>query len=152
MAFTCSSNDPTSACPTPEPGSTEAGLLRDARSRAVFAVLYPCRLPGAERLMSIAVNGAAPRQRVELLFDGPFDMVVRQSQFPPPVAPDPSGASRIDIDLFPNVRAELLERYDGSRRAEYHLYWQRNGIFYEVQAEGPPLQRNLILALARSLE
>ncbi len=152
MAFTCSSNDATSACPTPGPGSDEDQFLTDARSRATFQVLFPCKLPGAERLIGSAVNGAPPRQRVELIFNGPFDMIVRQSQFPPAVNPDPTGASRVDIDLFPNVRATLIERYDGSRHTEYQLYWERNALFYEVQAEGPPLQRDAILTLARSLE
>jgi hypothetical protein len=109
-------------------------------------------VPGGQRLASASVIGPAGRQQAELTFEGPFDMAVRQSQFPPPVTPDPSGASRITVDLFPNVRATLIERNDGSSRALYHLFWEREGIYYEVQAVGPPLQRRAILLVATSLE
>jgi hypothetical protein len=34
----------------------------------------------------------------------------------------------------------------------YHLLWQRDDIYYELQAFGPPQQRRLILEIARSLE
>jgi hypothetical protein len=124
----------------------------DARSQAAFPVRYPCHLPGATSLESVAVTGTPGRQKVELIFSGPFELAVRQSQFPPPVNPDPSGASRTDVDLFPNVPALLIERNDGSSKALYHLYWQNQGIYYEVQAVGPPLQRRQVLQIATSLE
>jgi hypothetical protein len=94
----------------------------------------------------------AGRQQAELVFTGPFDLTIRQSQFAPAVSPDPSGASRTVIDLFPNVRATLIERYDGTSRALYHLFWERDGIHYEVQAVGPHQQRRLILLIATSLQ
>ena len=49
-------------------------------------------------------------------------------------------------------RGILIERNDGTRDALYHLFWQQNGIYYEVQAFGPPLQRRAILEFARSLQ
>ncbi len=140
------------ACPTPEPGSRAADSLSRVRGEAGFGLLYPCTLPGAERLETAALSGPPGRRRVELLFNGPFEMAIRQSQFPPPFAPDPAGASRITLDLFTNVRAILLETNDGSSKAEYHLFWEQNGLFYELQALGPPLQRRTVLEIARSLQ
>ena len=151
--FTCeSASDSVEACQLPATGSREAQLLADARRQINFNLLYPCRLPGATYLESIAVTGMPGRQQVELTFDGPFEMAVRQSQVPPPLNPDPTGASRTDIDLFADVRGVLIERNDGSARALYHLYWNRGGLFYEVQATGPPLQRRQILQVATSLQ
>jgi len=150
---TCSTEDPQAgACPTPEPGSAAAGALANVRSAAGFDVLYPCQLPGAERIETATISGPAGRHRVELFFDGPFEMAIRQSQFPPPFTPAPTGASRVTIDLFPNVRAILLEVNDGTSKAEYHLFWEQSGLFYEIQALGPPLQRRTILLIARSLQ
>ena len=127
-------------------------MLADARRQTGFTLLYPCQLPGATTLQSVAVTGNPGRQKAELIFSGPFELAVRQSQFPPAVNPDPTGVSRSDIDLFSNVRAILIERNDGSAKALYHLFWERNGLYYEVQAVGPPLQRRQILLVATSLE
>ena len=151
-AFTCSTSDSTDACELPREGSEEAQLLEAARRQAAFPLLYPCELPGATRLEAATVTGMPGRQQAEFVFAGPFEMSVRQSQFPPAVNPDPAGASRINVDLFPNVRAVLIERNDGSSKALYHLFWERNGIYYEVQAAGPPLQRRQILQVATSLQ
>jgi hypothetical protein len=149
---TCSSNDPDSPCPTPAAGTNGAGFLAEARAQASFPVLFPCQLPAGQTLTGTSVQGDPGRQQAELVFDGPFDLTLRQSQYPPPLAADPTGASRIVVDLFPNVRGTLVEINDGSRRAQYHLFWERNGLFYEVQAVGPPLQRRFILLIATSLE
>ena len=100
----------------------------------------------------MAVTGQPGRQQAELVFDGPFDLTLRQSQYPPAVAADPAGASHSEVALFPNVRATLVERNDGTRCALYHLFWEQDGLFYEVQASGPPLQRRTILNVARSLQ
>jgi hypothetical protein len=151
-AFTCSTSDNAGACQLPPEGSAQADLLADARSQAAFPVRFPCHLPGATSLESVAVTGTPGRQKVELIFNGPFELAVRQSQFPPAVNPDPTGATRSDVDLFPNVPAILIERNDGSSKALYHLYWESQGIFYEVQAVGPPLQRRQVLQIATSLE
>jgi len=117
-------------------------------------VLYPCYLPGGERLETGSVANVDPtgRQAVEFVFAGPFDMTIRQSQLPPPVNPDPAGASRTTIDLFPNVQAIFIQVNDGSGKAMYHLFWTRSGIFYELQAYGPALQQRTILQVATSLE
>ncbi len=149
---TCSSAEPIASCPPPEEGSAAAAELTRAEESARFKVVYPCILPAAERLENVTIVGEAGRQQVELIFDGPFDMTIRQSQFPPLVTADPAGASRIRIDLFPNVRASLVERNDGSSQALYHLFWEQGGVYYELQAFGPPLQRRTILEVARSLE
>jgi hypothetical protein len=79
-------------------------------------------------------------------------MTIRQSQVAPAVSPDPTGASRVSITLLTNVPATLIERNDGSAKALYHLYWERNDLFYELQAYGPPLQRDTVLKMARSLQ
>ena len=86
------------------------------------------------------------------MFNGPYEMTIRQSQIPPAQSADPAGASKVDVQLFPNTEATLIERNDGSRKAMYHLLWVRNGLYYELQAFGPPLQRQQILDAARSLE
>ena len=126
-------------------------MLR-VRDQAGFEVLYPCSVPGGTSLANGSVIGTDGRQQAELVFEGVFDLTVRQAQFPPVVAPDPAGAARRTIDLFPNVRATLIEINDGSGNASYHYFWDRNGIFYEVQAIGPPLQERAIRAVATSLQ
>jgi hypothetical protein len=151
-AFTCSSSDVTSDCPAPEPGSEAAMALTQARQQAGFTLLYPCYLPAGQTLDSTSVTGDPGRQMAEFVFVGPFDLRIRQAQYPPAVAPDPVGASQTFISLFPNVQATLIERNDGTRQAMYHLFWSRNGVYYELQAFGPPLQRRLILQIATSLE
>jgi hypothetical protein len=152
MTFTCQSADPDSSCPMPSPGSDQAMLLDRARTEASFNMLYPCKLPAATRLIAANVQGAKGRQQTELVFNGPYDMTIRQSQIPPAVSADPAGASKVDIQLFSNTEATLIERNDGSQKALYHLQWVRNGLYYELQAFGPPLQRRQILEAARSLE
>ena len=152
MALTCQSADPDSACPQPNAGSNEAMLLDRARSEASFNLLYPCKLPAASRLVAANVQGAKGRQQTELVFNGPYELTIRQAQVPPSVSADPAGASKVDIQLFPNTEATLIERNDGSQKALYHLFWIRNGLYYELQASGPPLQRRQILEAARSLE
>jgi hypothetical protein len=152
MAFTCQSADNGDACPMPSPGSDEAMLLDRARSEAAFNLLYPCRLPAASRLIAANVQGARGRQQTELVFNGPYDMTIRQSQVPPAQSADPIGASQTDVQLFSNTQATLIERNDGSQKALYHLLWVRNGLYYELQAYGPPLQRRQIIDAAQSLE
>ena len=140
-AFTCQGAGTPQACPTPLPGSVGDTARARAQAEASFPILYPCFMPAAQRLEAATVTGAPGRQQVELIFAGPFELTVRQAQFPPAVNPDPSGASRTNVDIFPNVPAILIERNDGSQRALYHLCWGQNGMYYEVQAVGPPLQR-----------
>jgi hypothetical protein len=153
LAFTCQSADSeTAGCPTPTAGSESAMLLDRARSEAGFNLLYPCKLPAATRLIAANVQGVKGKQQTELVFNGPYDLTVRQSQVPPAQSADPAGASKIDVQLFPNTEATLIERNDGSQKALYHLLWVRNGLYYELQAYGPPLQRRQILDAARSLE
>jgi hypothetical protein len=152
LALTCSTADPASGCPTPTAGSEQAMLLDRARNEANFNLLYPCKLPAAQRLVGASVTGARGKQQVDFVFNGPYDMTIRQSQIAPAVSPDPAGASRIDVQLFPNTEASLIERNDGSQKALYHLFWFRNGLYYELQAFGPPLQRRQILQVATSLE
>jgi hypothetical protein len=127
-------------------------MISELRGQARFALLYPCYLPNAQTLTSTSLVGATGRQQAELVFAGPFDLTVRQAQFPPAVSPDPTGASRRTINLFPNVQATVIERNDGTNKALYHLFWSSNGVYYEVQALGPPLQTQTILKIARSLE
>jgi len=152
MAFTCQSADSDGSCSQPAAGSNEAMLLDRARGEAAFNLLYPCRLPAASRLIAANVQGARGRQQTELVFNGPYDMTIRQSQVPPAQSADPTGASKTDVQLFTNTAATLIERNDGSQKALYHLLWVRNGLYYELQAFGPPLQRRQILDAARSLE
>lgn len=97
------------------------------------------------------MTGQPGRQRSELRFEGPFDLALRQAQTPPAQAADPTGATRIVIELLPQVRATLIEVNDGSGQALYHLFWEQDGLFFELQASGPPLQRRTILEVARSL-
>jgi hypothetical protein len=152
FAATCSNDDQLEACPTPAPGSVEDGFVQDARSQANFDLVYPCFLPNTETLESSAVTGTSGRQQAEFVWNGTFDLTVRQSQFPPAVTAPPAGASRSVIDLYPNVRADLIEVNDASGDSLYHLLWQRENIYYELQALGPGAQRDLVLRVARSLE
>lgn len=122
------------------------------RDEAGFPVLYPCSLPGNQRLVSGSVIGQPGRQQAEIVFAGPFDLTIRQAQYPPVVAPDPAGASRRTINLFPNVRATLIEINDGSGAASYHYFWEQDGIHYELQAIGPPLQERTMREVATSLQ
>ncbi len=149
---TCRSNDPTSACPTPVPNSKQADLLSQARGQAKFSLSYPCFLPNVQDLTKANVEGVAGRQQAELVFNGTFDLTIRESQVAPAVSADPAGASRRTLDLYPNVPATFIERNDGSNKALYHLFWTQNGLFYEVQAAGPPLQSDAIVQIARSLQ
>jgi hypothetical protein len=109
-------------------------------------------LPGSQNLSSASVTGEPGRQQAELVFTGAFDLTLRQSQLPPAMPPDPTGASRRTIDLFPNVEAILIEINDGSGDAQYHYFWQREGLYYELQAVGPPLQERAIREVATSLQ
>jgi hypothetical protein len=152
LAATCGAGDPVSACPQPVDGSAGEAALQRVRDEAGFEVLYPCSLPGGTQLYDGSITGEPGRQQVELFFEGVFEIAVRQSQFPPAVAPDPTGATRRTIDLFPNVPAALIEINDASGDASYHYYWERDGIFYEVQAVGPPLQERALRAVATSLQ
>jgi hypothetical protein len=149
---TCGGNSAVRSCPRPASGSDQDDMLQRAETTAGFDVLYPCFLPQTQNLSSTSVIGEAGRRQAELVFDGPYDLTIRQAQFPPAVSPDPAGASRITIDLFPNVKAMLIEVNDGTGEALYHLFWERQGIYYELQAYGPPLQRRAILNVATSLE
>jgi hypothetical protein len=149
---TCSTNDQVEACPTPVPGSAEARTLESTRLRADFTLLFPCYLPNTERLMQGSVVGEQGEQRTEITFEGAFDMALRQSQVPPPIEAEQTGASRITLQLFPGTEALLIEKNDGSSRALYHLLWERGGTHYELQAFGPPLQRATVLKIARSLQ
>jgi hypothetical protein len=152
LAIATCSGGAVSACATPLPGSEGERQLTQMRSQAGFQVLYPCYLPGSERLETASVIGQPGRQQTELVFDGPYEMSIRQAQFEPPVMADPAGASRTIIDLFPNTRATFVQVNDGSSRALYHLYWEREGFYYELQASGPPLQQRQIRLIATSLE
>jgi hypothetical protein len=150
--FTCSGAGEVSACPQPDANSPGAATLARARSTAAFPIRYPCFLPASERLTNAVVTGQPGRQQLELVFDGPYEMAIRQSQFPPPASPDPTGSSRLQTDLFPNVPATFIQQVDGSRRALYHLFWEQDGFFFELQAAGPPVQQRQILEISRSLQ
>jgi hypothetical protein len=152
LAATCGTGPPLEACPMPPVGSEGEAILQRVHGASLFTILYPCSLPGSQELSGGSVTGNPGRQQVELVFSGVFDLHVREAQYPPAVAPDPAGSSRRTIDLFPNVPATLLEVNDGSGDASYHYFWERNGIFYEVQAVGPPLQERTIRAVATSLQ
>lgn len=149
---TCQGDNKAEGCSVPAAGSKEAAIIDKARGDSSFTLLYPCFLPNSEDLVSSTTTGTTGRQRNELVFNGPYDLTIRQSQYPPPVAPDPAGTSRTDIDLFSNVRATFLQQNDGSQKAMYHLFWVRNAIYYELQAFGPPIQQRQILEIARSLQ
>jgi hypothetical protein len=127
-------------------------MLDDARSQAGFELLYPCYLPNAQELESTAVTGEPGRQAASFVWTGPFDFTIRQSQSPPAVSADPSGASRVTVDLFSATPATLIERNDASGDVFYHLLWQDKGLYYELFGNGPAQQRRIILAIARSLQ
>ncbi len=152
LAAVCGAGDPVAACPQPVEGSEGESALEHVRDGAGFEVLYPCSVPGGTQLASGTIVGNPGRQQAELVFEGVFDLTLRQAQFPPTFAPDPVGASRRVIDLFPNVPATLIEINDGTGDASYHYFWERDGVFYEVQAIGPPLQERAIRAVATSLQ
>jgi hypothetical protein len=152
LAFTCGTADVATGCEVPEEDSREGRFLAEGHAEASFDFQYPCRMPNSQRLTNVAVVGAAGRQSVTLSWDGPFDLSIQQSQVAPLINADPAGASHIIIDnLFPGVRADLIEINDGSRRAQYRLLWSQRGIYYEVVAVGPPLQRRVIIDIARGL-
>jgi hypothetical protein len=136
----------------PLAGSDAEAALNAARDEAAFPLRYPCHIPGATHFYDASVTGNPGRQQAELFFEGSFDITVRQSQFPPTVPPDPTGATHRVVDLFPNVAADLIEINDASGRASYHYYWEQDGIYYELQAVGPPLQERDLRAVATSLE
>ncbi len=153
MVFTCRPPEVESGCPASGDGSREAALLDEGQAQTAFDILYPCRLPNSQRLITIDVVGDRGKQSVTAVWDGPFEITVRQSQVAPVVNADPAGASHIVLaDLFPGIKVDLIEINDGSSRALYHLIWARGGMYYEVLAVGPPLQRRLVLEIARSLE
>jgi hypothetical protein len=152
LAATCSAGEPVAACPQPLAGTDAAAALQRARDEAAFEFQYPCSTPGATQFYDASVTGEPGRQQVQLFFEGVFDLTVRQSQFPPTVPPDPTGATRRVIDLYPNVQASLIEINDASGNASYHYYWEQDGIFYELQAVGPPLQERTLREVATSLE
>ncbi len=147
----CSVDEP-QACPKPSDGTEQAVELAAAPQQAGFKVLYPCQLPNTEELSSVSVTGDPGKKSVSLAFRGPFELSVNQSQAPPAFSPDPAGTSRTSVTLSLGVVATLLERVDGSPNAQYHLFWQKDDIFYEVIAIGPPLQRRQVLLVASSLE
>jgi hypothetical protein len=149
---TCSGATTSEACPTPAPGSQQAGILSEAQQKTRFDLEYPCYLPNNQVLESHSVIGDPGKQRSEFVFAGTFDLALRQSQVPPPREPDPTGASRRTVQLFDGVQASFIERTDGTSEALYHLYWERNGFFWELQAYGPYQQQRLILQVARSLQ
>jgi len=152
LASTCSAVDNDGACATPVAGTDAAGMLEDARSQAGFDLLYPCYLPNAQALESTAVVGDPGRQAASFVWTGVFDFTIRQAQFPPAVSADPSGASRVSIDLFPATPATLIEQNDASGDAFYHLLWQDDDVYFELFGYGPPQQRRIILDIARSLQ
>ncbi len=151
-AAVCTVTEPTGGCDFPAEGSREAATLDAARAKAAFTLLYPCDLPEGQGLTSVDVTGAAGRQSATMFFDGPFEISVRQSQVAPIQSADPAGASHIVIELLAGVNADLIERNDGSRRAEYRIVWARGGFYYEVLALGPPLSRRQIVNVAKTLE
>ncbi len=151
LVAVCEVNNP-QACAKP-PAESEGGrMLAEGRSSVPFPVLYPCTLPNGESLTNVAVTGERGRQAVTLTFDGPFEMSLRQSEAAPVYSPDPAGTSRSPVSLFPGVSGTLIERYDGSRHAQYQVVWERDDIFYELIAVGPPLQREQVLLVITSLE
>ena len=150
--YSCEGAPAPEACPTPVPGSQQGEIITQARQKTDFELNYPCYLPNSQVLESHSVTGEAGRQRSELVFNGPFEISIRQAQVPPLVEPDPTGASRRSIFLFDGIQASFIERTDGTSKALYHLYWERNGFFYELQAFGPYQQQRTILQIARSLQ
>jgi hypothetical protein len=154
MALTCDTDDVVEACPPlPKPESDDYLTVVRVQDEARFDVVFPCYLPNSQELRSGSITGETGKQSVEFAWEGPFkDLILRQSQFAPAPVASTVGASRRTIDLFSNTRATFVEINDGSAEAQYYLLWEREGIFYELQAVGPPLQQDLILRVARSLE
>jgi len=144
--------EPVGGCYFPAAGSSQDSILSEGKAKAGFPLAYPCQLPGGESLSGINVTGTPGKQTAVLTFGGPFDMTVRQSQVAPVLSADPAGASHIVVNLFPNVKADVIERNDASQDVEYRIVWVQSGIFYEVLAAGPPLSRDAILKVARSLQ
>jgi hypothetical protein len=145
-------SDQAQGCALPAAGTPEGRQLDQVRQSAPFAVLYPCSLPAGEKMVSAAGTGEVGRRSVTMVFEGPFEISLKQSQAPPAVSPDPSGSTRVEITLMPGVRATLIERNDGTRRSFYHLLWEKDRLYYEVIATGPPQSRRLVLELAKSLQ
>ena len=81
------------ACPMPAPAPTAPPSSRRSATRPCSQVVYPCFLPGSQKLDRRLRHGRrrAPAGRARL--DGPSTSR-SQSQYPPAVAPDPAGASR----------------------------------------------------------
>jgi hypothetical protein len=154
MSLTCETDDQVGACPPlPEPGSEDYVVVTRAVDEARSGLLFPCYLPNSQELRSSSITGEIGRQSVEFAWEGPFDdLIIRQAQYAPAPLAATVGASRRTIDLFPNTRATLVEINDGSAKAQYYLLWNRGEIYYELQAVGPPLQQELVLRIARSME
>jgi hypothetical protein len=153
LAVTCESAGVESGCAIPEQGTIQGNILAQGRDEASFDFLYPCRLPNSQRLTNVAVVGDSGRQSVTLTFEGPFEINIYQSQVVPVTSADPAGASHIILrNLFPGTDADLIEINEGASRAQYRLVWDRGGVRYEIAAAGPPLQRRVILDIARSLQ
>src|SRR5262249_3053972 len=151
-AVTVTVENPAGGCYFPSAGSEAEAGLKEARGKTGFSLLFPCPLPGGGSLTSAHGVGGRGQQSATMAFSGPFDMTLRQSQVAPRVSADPAGSTHITVSLFSNVKADLIERNDGSRRAEYHVIWSQGTMFYELLADGPPLSRDLILNVARSLQ
>ncbi|HXH22925.1 MAG TPA: hypothetical protein VNN10_12935 [Dehalococcoidia bacterium] len=153
LAFTCESVGEETGCSIPQEDSIQGKILAEGRREAAFDFLYPCRLPNSQRLTNISVVGASGRQSVTLTFEGPFEINIYQSQTIPVASADPAGASHIVLrNLFPGIDADLIEINEGARKAQYRLVWRQGGMYYEIAAAGPPLQRRTILEIARSLQ
>ena len=56
------------------------------------------------------------------------------------------------VEMSAMIKADVIERNDASKNAEYRIVWAQGGVFYEVLAAGPPLSREQILKVARSLQ
>jgi hypothetical protein len=148
---TCSGAETPEACPLPAAGSRGADIIAQAKQKTRFPLSYPCYLPNSQVLESHSVTGDVGQQRSEFAFDGPFEIAIRQAQVPPVLEPDPTGASRTSFFLFDGVQASFIQQTDGSSKALYHLYWEKDGYFWELQAFGPYLQQDTIKKIARSL-
>lgn len=152
LAATCGTAEVESDCPIPQPGTRQGDLIAENRGKALFSVLYPCKLPNSQTLTAFDVIGPSGKQTVSITFDGPFQITIRQSQVAPVTNPDPSGASHTVLrNLFPGSDADLIEIYEGSSQTRYDLFWARQNVYYEVLMTGPPLQRKIVLDLTHSL-
>jgi len=150
---TCQGDEgPASTCPLPAADSQQGEIIDQAKQKTRFPLSYPCYLPNSQVLESHSVTGNVGQQRSEFVFTGPFEIAIRQAQVPPPLEPDPTGATHTNEQLFEGVRADFIQRTDGTSKALYHLYWERNGYFYEMQAFGPYAQQRTVLQIARSLQ